>query len=93
MGLLLERFVVDSEGSDCVEIDGNRGHLNISQMERLGKLFDFSILGEETTSVVVVPSSVSSFQVDVNICSSVSLGEFFQHLQFPSELSSLCFRS
>ena len=30
MGLLLERFIVDSESSDCIEIDGDRSHLYIT---------------------------------------------------------------
>ena len=76
MRFFLEGFVIDSEGSDGVEVDSDGSHLNISQMERLWKLFDFAILGEETTSIVVVPSSVSSFQININICSSVSFCKF-----------------
>ena len=61
MGLLLERFIVDSECSDCIEVDGDWGYLYISQVKRLRKFFYFSVLGKETTSIIVVPGSIGSF--------------------------------
>lgn len=52
---LLEGLVVDSEGSDRVEVDRDRGDLHVSEVEGLGELLYLSVFREEAAAVKVVP--------------------------------------
>jgi len=76
MRLFLEGFVVDSESSDCIEVDCYGGYLHFTQMERFRQLFHFSVFSKDATTVVVVPGSNSAFDIYVNIGSAVSFSEF-----------------
>ena len=61
MRLFLERSVVDPPGSDGVEVDSYGGDLHLTQVERLGQLLNFAILGEEATSIEVISISNHAF--------------------------------
>ena len=87
--LFLEWLVVDSESADGVDIDHDGCHLDVSEVEGLRKLFNFSILREKTTSVEVVPLTWGSLQVDICVGSPVPLSELLQHLQFSLEFTPL----
>mgnify|MGYP006897115503 CR=1 FL=1 len=58
--LLLEGLVVDSEGSDGIEVDGDRGHLHVSQVEGLRQFFHLAVFSEKTASIKIHSSSVES---------------------------------
>lgn len=91
MGFFLERFIINSQGSNSVEVNSNWGDLDISQVERFGKFLDFSVFSEEAATVIVVVGSNTSLDVNIDIGTTVSLSEFLQHLHFSFKFSSFDF--
>ena len=61
MRLFLEGSVIDPPCSNCVEVDSDRSNLHLTQVERLGQFFYFTILGEETTSIKIISISNHTF--------------------------------
>ena len=59
--LLLERSVADSESTNRVDVDDDGSHLDVSQVKRLRKFFHFPVFSEETTAVVVVSLTSTTF--------------------------------
>jgi hypothetical protein len=76
MWFFLEGVVVDSGSSDGVEVDGDWCDLYVTDMERFWELFNFSVLSEETESVIVVSATDCTLDIHVDIGSSVSLSKF-----------------
>ena len=89
MRFLLERFVVDSEGSDWIDVDGDGGYLNIPQVEGLGHLPQFSILCETAHSIVNISLADVAFDICMRVGSSMPFCKFLEHLYFSFLLASL----
>jgi hypothetical protein len=57
MGFFLEGFVIDTESTHTVQVNGNGHNLHVSQLEGLRQLLHLSVLTENAAAVEIVSSA------------------------------------
>lgn len=86
MRLFLERFVGKSEWPDFIQVDNYRHHADFFEPVHFRQVYDFSVFRDHVSTVEIL-SLWKTFCVNVNVGSSVSFSQFWNHLNFPFEFS------